>query len=266
MVISIPRVRRALALMTVSCCLAIPTTAAAKSFTASAGGVTATLSYSGGPGITTTDERLKITAHGMPAYDRAVPSSGCFKVCSPLSTEQPVQVLDLYGDGEYLVVLNLFTGGADCCGLDLVYAPSASIGSWVVTAHNFGPAGAKPAREGGRWVFLSGDAAFYCTFTFCAGSALPLQIWSFTGDAFHNVTRSYPALIAKDAAGLLSTYDAHPGSQTLGVIAAWAADEDNLGLQATVATVLQRQIADRHLTRSFVSKLKAFLGSHGYGR
>lgn len=242
--------------------LALPATAGATSFTASAGGVKATLSYSGGPGITTRDERLTITAKGMPTYDKLVSATGCAKVCSPIA-KQPLQVVDLYGDGEQAVVLNLFSGGADCCGIEQVYVPSASIGSWVLTTRNFGEDGARIAKENGHEVFLSGDSAFYCTFTFCYASGLPLQVESFTGDAFHDVTKQYPSLIRSDAAKWLKTYYAKP-SQGEGVIAAWAADDDNLGLQATVATVLQRQIADKHLTVRFVQQLQAFLKKHGY--
>ena len=79
---------------------------------------------------------------------------------SPVTTEPAVQVADLYGDGEYLVVLNLFTGGADCCGIVQVYAPSAAVGSWVMTERNFGESGAKLVDEGGHEVFMSGDDAF----------------------------------------------------------------------------------------------------------
>ncbi len=265
-----PRTRASLiavAVLAVTACLAAclvaPGLAAAKSYTSHAGRVTATLSFTGGPGITTTDERLRITAPGMPVYDQPVSAHGCFKVCSPLGTEPAVQVVDLYGDGEYAVVLNLFSGGADCCGIEQVYVPSAAVQSWVLSERNFGTDGARIADEGGREVFLSGDQAFYCTFTYCAASGLPIQIWSFTAEAFHNVTKSYPKLIAKDAAFWLSTYDKHLSSGQ-GLIAAWAADEDNLGLEATVRTVLQLQTADHHLTAKFVTQLESFLERHGY--
>ena len=237
--------------------------AVAKSITASAGHVTATLSFQHGPGPLTTDERLQITAPGMARYDEPVPAKGCFKVCSPITTEPAVQVADVYGDGEYLVVLNLFTGGADCCGIVQVYAPSAAVGSWVLTERNFGEAGAKLVDEGGHELFMTGDDAFACAFIDCAQSGLPLQVFSFTGEAFHNVTTSYPALITKDANVWAKAYDADP-RQGQGVIAAWAADEDNLGREATVATTLQGQVKHHNLTASFVSSLRSFLEKHGY--
>jgi hypothetical protein len=245
-----------------SAVLVLPGAAAAKSYSAHAGGVTATLSFTDGPGITTKNERLTITAPGMPTYDQPVPAQGCFKVCSP-GNQPVVQVADLYGDGEYAVVLDLWSGGADCCGIEQVYVPSASIHSWVLSTRNFGNYGARLVSLSGHEVFLSGDNAFYCTFAACAASGLPIQIWSFTEDAFHNVTRSYPKLIAKDAAFWLKTYDKNI-SEGQGLIAAWAADEDELGLSATVRTVLQLQVADHHLTQRFVAQLEAFLQHHGY--
>jgi hypothetical protein len=239
--------------------------AAAKSITASAGHVTATLSFAHGPGPLTTDERLQITAPGMATYDEPVPAKGCFKVCSPVVTEPAVQVADLYGDGEYLVVLNLFTGGADCCGIVQIYAPSAAVGSWVLTERNFGESGAKLVDLGGHERFISGDDAFACAFIDCAQSGLPLQVFSFTGEAFHDVTTSYPALITKDANVWAKAYDANP-KQGQGVIAAWAADEDNLGHEATVTSTLARQVKSGNLTAAYVSGLQAFLRKHGYVR
>lgn len=256
-------VRGTLAITVAAVCVLLPGVAAAKSFTAAAGGVTATLSYLHGPGPETTDERLQITAPGLPAYDQPVPAEGCFKVCGPVGTQPPVQVVDLYGDGQYEVVLNLFTGGASCCGIEQVYAPSSAVRSWVLTERNFGQDGTKLVEEAGKEVFLSGDNAFSCTFADCAQSGLPLQVFSFTGEAFHNVTKRYPELIARDAQQWLKAYY-HEPRQGQGLIAAWAADEDNLGLEDTVSTVLERQYTDGNLTLAFVRHLQAFLKKHGY--
>jgi hypothetical protein len=239
--------------------LTLPATASAASESASA-------SYSNGPGIETTNETLTITAPGMSTYDEAVPSTGCFKVCSPASTSGAVHVLDLYGDGEYAVVLDLFTGGASCCGLEQVYVPSASIGSWVLTSHNFGQDGAKIEKVKGAYLFVSGDTWFSCAFTDCAGSVLPLQLFDFSGDAFHNVTKHYPSLIKKDAAEWWRYFAKRPSANPEGLLPAWAADEDNLGKQAQVARELAGLVKEGVLTQSFVTQLERFLKKHGYAR
>lgn len=243
--------------------LIAPGAASATTETASAGGVSATLSFRNGPGIETKNERLSITAPGMAAYDEPVPSKGCFKVCSPASPKHAVHVLDLYGDGEYAVVLDLFTGGASCCGLEDVYVPSASIGTWVVTTHNFGQDGARIETLSGRIVFVSGDNAFSCEFNYCAADGLPLQIFDFTGDAFHNVTRSYPEQIAKDAAFWWKSYVKYPKNAT-GLLPPWAADEYDLGRSAYANRRLEAQVAKHRISAGFVKRLEAFLKRHGY--
>ena len=257
------RMRRPLiATLAVLAALIVPAVASAASQTASAGGVTATLSYQGQVGPELQHETLTITAPGMATYSEPVPAQGCFNVCDPASAHS-VHVLDLYGTGEELVVLDLFTGGASCCGMEDVYVPSASIGTWVVTSRNFGQDGAGIEQLGGQWRFLSGDNAFACEFSFCAATPLPLRVWSFTADAFHDLTRQYPALIRRDAAQLWRLYQRHL-EDGAGVIAAWAADEDHLGLQQRVATVLAQQVGEHHITASFVRQLQRFLKRHGY--
>jgi hypothetical protein len=242
----------------------LPAGAQAHSSTASGGGLKATLSYSGGPGITTKDERLAITQNGKVVYNQPVPAAGCFKVCGP-GDKQPVAVADLYGDGGEDVVLNLFSGGADCCTVADVFVSSAAVQSYVLDTHNFGEAGFKLENLGpkGRPLFVSANNAFYCSITDCAASGLPLQIFEFEAERFVDVTTHYPKLIARDAAKWLAIYDRNP-SQGQGAIAAWAGDDYLLGktYQATVNTVLQRQHADHHLTLAFIKSLDKLLSKY----
>jgi hypothetical protein len=248
-----------LALMAPASALANTTTASA-----SAGGVTATLSYKDGPGIDTKDERLTISQNGKVVYDQPVPAKGCFKACSP-DDKHPVHVTDLYGDGSEDVVLDLFSGGADCCTIEQVYVPSAAVNSYVLTERNFGEAGAvlKDIGPKRRPVFVSANGAFYCQFTDCAASGLPLQIFEFSGEKFVDVTKQYPKLIAADASMWLKLYYKDP-KQGLGFIAPWAADDYNDGLAGTARTVLALQAEVHHLKVSFVDGLERFLTKHGY--
>jgi hypothetical protein len=256
--------RRATIAAAIGLTLLLPGVAWAHSASASAGGLKATLSYSGGPGITTRDERLTIVKGGKTVYDQAVPAKGCFKVCGP-GVKRPVAIASLYGDDGQDVVLNLWNGGADCCTIADVYVPSAALGSYVLDTHNFGEAGYTLQRigPGGRPLFVSANSAYYCSVTFCAASALPLQIFEFEAERFVDVTRSYPKLIARDAARWLALYDRNP-KQGQGAIAAWAADDYLLGkrYRATVNTVLQRQYAAHHLTLAFIRTLDKLLAKH----
>jgi hypothetical protein len=256
--------RRATMTAVIGLAMLVPAAAQAARITASARGVTATLSYKGGPGITTKDERLTIAQHGSQVYDQRLPATGCFKVCSP-EGKHPVQLANLYGDDGEDVVLTLFTGGADCCTLADVYVPSAAVQSYVLDQHNFGEDGfvLKDIGPHARPEFVSADPAFYCQFSACYESGLPLQILEFSGERFINVTKRYPKLIAPDGAKWLKLYYKNP-AQGKGAIAAWAGDEDNLGYAATVRTVLQLQTADGHLKQSFVAQLEQFLAKHHY--
>jgi hypothetical protein len=240
--------------------------AAVTTDSATSAGLTATFSYAG-EGITTSNVRLELTKQGKVVYDQALPKAGCHPVCAA-GDKHPVQIADLYGDGGQDVVLTLFSGGADCCTIDDVFVPSAAIGSYVVDSHNFGEAGAVLQNIGPkrRPLFVSADPAFYCRFTDCAGSGLPLQILEFEGERFVDVTKTYPQLIAADAARWLRLYYREP-SDGEGLIAAYAADEYNLGAsaRATADTVLDRREVDGSLKQSFVRALLAFLKSHHYG-
>jgi len=259
-------VRRFIFIVALLAALMAPATALAHKIGSEAAGIYATLSYSGS-GVTTSQERLTITeSGGKTLYDGPVSSKGCFKACAPTGP-RTVRIVWLYlGSGED-VVLSLFTGGADCCSVVQVYAPSAAPGGHYTLAarRNFGEDGAQLSQigVGGATDFVSGDPAFYCRFSACYESGLPLQIFAFKHAAFVNVTKRFPKLIAADAAKWLKLYYKNP-AQGRGAIAAWAGDEDNLGDAATVRTVLQLQTADGHLTSSFVGTLERFLAKHRY--
>jgi hypothetical protein len=244
--------------------LMVPAAARATSVSASAGGVSATLSYSGGPGITTRNERLTIVRHHRTVYSQAVSAKGCFKVCGPAS-KRPIAVTSLYGgDGED-VVLTLWNGGADCCTVADVFVPSAAVQSYVLDQHNFGEAGfvLRDIGPHGRPEFVSGDRAFYCQFTDCAASALPLEIDEFDAERFVDVTRKYPILISRDAARWASVFNHNP-RQGLGAFAAEIADLENVSEGNGIDAAIRDQLPRAHAPHSFLPQLKHFLKAHHY--
>ncbi len=256
--------RNLILLTTIGAVLLVPASAGAATQTASAGGVTATLSYTGGPGITTKNLRLSISQNGKVVYNQPVVSKACFKTCSP-TPKGAVHVVYLEGTGALEVVVSMFTNGADCCGIEQVFTPSASMGTYYKAEHNFGPVGARLEQltHDGHYELVSGDPFFYCQFSACFASGLPIQIWGWNAGSFIDLTRRFPALIAKDAAVWWSDYRKHL-KQGTGLIAAWAADEDLLGKQATVASTLATEVRAHHISASFVSGLQHFLKTHGY--
>jgi hypothetical protein len=251
--------------------LALAGVASAAMQTASFGGVSAKLSYSGGIGPTIRNLRLTIHQGGALWYDEAISSRYCLGVhgCSPASPHA-VHVAYLEGNGAIEVVVDLFSGGADCCNIEQVFTPSAALGdTYFVTERNFGPDGAKleALSHGADRELVSGDPAFYCRFTACYASGLPIQIFGFAALTFTNITRRYPAAIVRDAARWWAAYRRHETggpSGGEGVLAAWAADEELLGNGSRVATTLASQVAAGHITSGFVTALHAFLRRHGY--
>ncbi|MGZ4170103.1 MAG: hypothetical protein ACXVR1_11425 [Solirubrobacteraceae bacterium] len=222
---------------------------------------------------------LSITRNGAVVYTRAVRATPCAGSCTAIGVppgRSPVHVLDLDGDRELDVVLGLFTGGANCCVVDQVFTYDRSAKTYVSAQHNFSGAGAALVRLGGRWVFRSGDSRIaQAGFTDVADSGAPIQIWRFRARRFTDVTRTYPALIRADAAKWLGLFD-HDVSNGVGLIAAWAADEDLLGQSALVDTTL-RSLAAQHKLRTplglphnsettFVAQLEALLRKLGYSR
>ncbi len=85
---------------------------------------------------------------------------------------------------------------------------------------------------------LSADAGFKYAFTDGADSGEPIQIWRFVPQRFVDVTRAYPGLIRTDAARWLRLFR-HDLANGVGLIAAWAGDEELLGHDSLVQATLQ---------------------------
>ncbi len=253
--------------------VALSAPAAALAGGASGASVSASVGVAGTPSHLV----LAITRNGRVIYHRAVSAPGCGAHCTDVAVppgKSPLHVLDLTGDGESEVVLGLFTGGANCCFIDQVFSFDAATNTYVRSSHDFLNAGAALTRLGGHWVMRSGDSRITeAGFTDTADSGTPIQIWRFAHGIFTDSTHAYPALIRADAAKWLRLFDHHL-SNGVGLIAAWAADEDLLGRSAFVDTTLQ-SLAAQHKLRTplglphgsatlFVTQLEKLLHKLGY--
>lgn len=266
-----------LALLAVLC--AAPS-ALARTVTAHRGDVSASFTYTGNY-VTIRDGALTISRGGKVLYSRRVSSAWCGSRCEPelISPHRPfLHVLPLAPAGHLDVVLDLFTGGAHCCSVEQVFFWDRGLGTYVKRERNFGDPGAALEDLGrdGRYEFLTADDSFAYEFTDFAASGLPIEIQDFAGGHFHGVTHDYPLLIADDASKWLRAYWADLRyHDTVGVIAAWAADEDSLGRSAEVSDFLDAQAAAGNLRSAliptmkgyhFIAVLDAFLRRHGYLR
>jgi hypothetical protein len=190
------------------------------------------------------------------------------------TSHSALRVLDLESDGQPDVVLGLYSGGAHCCFVDQVYSLDPGTMTYVKTEHDFQDAGAAIKNlGGGHFRFVSASEAFAYVFSDFADSGAPLQIWSFSGRKFHDVTRRYPKLITADAAVWLRAFK-HDLRNGDGLIAAWAADEDMLGHTKLVRTTLATELRKGNLRSSlgtrnsqgqgFVTALQKMLRKLGY--
>jgi hypothetical protein len=269
------------ALVFAACALVAPA-ALATTQTASSGAVTATFTFTGKfPSFSRL--HLTIAQSGSVIYDQPVTSKSCGSICAPMATggkASSVHVIDLNATGQPNVVLDLYTGGAHCCSIEQVFTFDPGSRTYAMAERNFGDPGARieDLNHDGHFEFVTADDAFAYTFTDFAASGLPLQILTFSGSGFQDVTNSYPALIRKDAATWLKAFKSMARQHyedSVGIIAAWAADEYRLGKQAAANRFLHQQAQAGHLKsplgrsvaqgRKFVAKLLKFLRRHGYG-
>lgn len=267
--------------VTVACVLvgmlaAAPGAAQAATQTATSGIVSATFSYQGSVGPTISNEMLTIERSGQTVYSAAVTTSLCSAAlpCDPASNRS-VHVLNLEGNRAPDVVLDLFSGGADCCTIEQVFSYDPGTMTYAKTERNLGQAGAQleDLSHNGRFEFLTADSTFACAFTACAASGAPIEILAFANRRFTKVTTRYRKLIIKDAARWLKLYQHHL-TDGLGLIAPWAADEDLLGHSAHVTSYLAQQLKANHLKaepflpggQRFIKALNKLLRKDGYVR
>jgi hypothetical protein len=276
-------VKRAFLITTVTTALLLVAAPAALATTqtAQSGNVTATFTFSGSyPNFN--GLRLTIAQGSSVLYDEPVVSKLCGVYCAPASPSgntSSVHALDLEHNGQPDVLLDLYSGGAHCCWIEQIFSFDPGTMTYAMTQHDFGDPGEQivDLRNNGQYEFLTADDWFAYEFTDFAASGLPIQILTFSDRHFSNVTRQYPKLITRDAARWMKAFNSMAKqhySDSVGVVAAWAADEELLGHAKLVNTFLARQLKAGHLNSplspqepggaKFVAKLRKFLRTHGY--
>lgn len=195
-----------------------------------------------------------------------------------------LRVTDLDLDGEPEVLLRTYTGGAHCCFVAdvLVYQPAT--GGYAVVTRDFGDAGWQltDLEDDLRFEFVGADARFGYRFTAFAYSGMPIQIFRFTGGAFKNVSKTYPARLRADARSWkrlikrgLKRGKRRSGADLRGFYAAWTADMCRLGQARAARRELNMAARRKWLNtdtandigkrgRAYVKDLFAFLKRTGY--
>ncbi len=168
--------------------LAAPGSAAAATETASAGSITAVLSWTereDGPPYAE-DQRLVIEDAGSVIVDERIPDKRFLTPAGLLLDRPSLRAEDFDRDGVVEVVLDEYTGGAHCCFDAWIYHGAEK------TVHHFGDAAYRfrDVDGDGSSEFLSADPAFAGAFTSFAASQFPIQVWDWRDDELVDVTRS----------------------------------------------------------------------------
>jgi hypothetical protein len=250
-------------------------------------GVTsATLAYESrpqAPGAASTVRRLRLVVRrrGGILVDRSI------RTVSGIQGVR-LKLRNVWGSAEPEALVSMWECG-NRCGVQLAVALTDR-GRGRVLWHDFG--GAWPGDTAwsgqerlGRFYFVSRDQRFFCTFSDCASSTTPIQVFSVDagGRRMIDVTRTRRDLIAADAAGLLAGFrdevrraqyatKSRAGYDPLGVLAPWCADEYLLGRSRACRLTLSRALTRGYLNpagggaRRAVNSLYAALRAWGYAR
>ena len=249
------------------------------------GDTQAVLSYdksTGRYGMTTyANITLQISRAGSTLYDQAVPRYGPSEpLVWPFDyPKKAISLRHLDGPGPPEVVLNLYWGGAHCCEWTRVYRYDSASDNYTVTQHLWGDPGYKLEQIGNQLLFVSADDRFAYAFTDFADSVMPIQIWSYAAGNWQDVTRAHKPLIKREAAELWQAYlaAAHQRREPRGILAAWAADEFELGQRAQASAQLEQLAGSGALNSAlsgvdtpadphpYVRALLRFLHKNGYG-
>jgi hypothetical protein len=144
---------------------------------------------------------------------------------------RPLRVIDLDGDGEPEVVVNLFSGGAYCCTETRVYRWCGS--SYAASPlYDFGEAGYHLQRFGPTVQLVGAFPTWLTISSSHAESGYPIQVWRQTPHGLRNATRDHPAVLAEDARTwhrILVRRRNEGTLTTVGPLAAYAVDLIRLG-------------------------------------
>jgi hypothetical protein len=260
------------------CATAAQAAAAPKTETATSGAVTATFTYADAGEGRWTGLRIVVTRGGQQVFDSAPTVDGCeppyCAPADPFTSRGSIRATDLDGDGEPEILVDVYSGGAHCCLISEVLRWTGT--GYATFVHDFADFGytLQPAAGPGQpQTFLTGDPRFAYAFASFADSPFPVQLLTLTGGAWHDATRTHPESLRADAARLRKEYmKRRNGTRSLGVLAAWVADQYRLGARAKADQFLDAELRAGRLKgdtywprrKTYISTLKRRLKAWGY--
>jgi hypothetical protein len=254
--------------------------AEAKVETKTLGQVEARLSYDQRGIYDYRNVRIKILRAGRKVLDKAVPApcDGCQVILARQAPNgRSLRLRQLDGDSEPEAIVDLFTGGAHCCFLSVIYGYSASADKYRHLTHDWHDPSYSLSNldQKGAPEFSSADARFAYVFTAYAQSRFPIQIWHYKKGKMVDVTRQFPKAVRKHASGLLAEYDkSHSDHDMRGVVAAYVADQYLLGEAKKGWDMAETARKDGALNgtpgdswpkrKAYLDELRKFLEKRGY--
>lgn len=258
----------------------------AKSETASSGAVTATFSFEeGGDGPGFRNLRIAVDRGGQRMVDEAIEKDCSFCLAVPAGggseDSKSVFVLDLEADSEPEVLVNLFTGGANCCFYSLVWRFDGvryqrhrlfPMGSFAFDAQNI--------DKHGPLELISQDYRFAYKYGSNVDTPRPVRILRFRAGRLVDVTRSFRNYPKNEAARLYRFYlrlRKEENVNVRGIMAAYLANEyragrGRIGWRRVVAAYRRGDFRRKFdgdsgkLGRAYIFDLRRFLARTGYIR
>ena len=243
--------------------------ASAKVLHAQRGAVAARLSWTVKHDIQVRHARLRVTRGGAAVFDAPLAIAGCEPaVCLPVQ----VRVTDRDGDGVPEVLADAFSQGAHCCTFTEILRWDGA--GYQATTHAWGDPGyrLRDLRHDGRRELITADDRFAYAFAAYAFGGLPVRILHYAAGRLNDVTARFPGRVRSDARRWKKAYRDAPTGEALGVLAAWVADEWNLGRRHRAHAFLEAQrragrlVADQPWPsgRHFIRVLERRLKNWGY--
>ena len=236
-----------------------------------------TVSYKGSK-LFERDVRLKIKRAGLIKLSGSLIETGTGEPVAAAPTG--LTVIDLDGDGEVEVVVDLYSGGAHCCTLSRIYRFSAASGEYLSVEHEWGNYAYELVDLDGDGFpeFKSADNRFAYAFTAYVFSIPPLQIWRYPAGVMTEATDESRKLIRQDARWWWRVYvrerhqPARTGDDLRGMLAAWQANKVRLGEAADGWSKLRKARKRGELRgpgpwpagRRYLKELRVFLANAGY--
>jgi hypothetical protein len=262
---------------------AAPASAATRTETSTAGQTTATFSYEYKKtrfGYDFSKLHVTIDRAGARLVDEAI-ADQTWPADHGSTATKSVTVRDLDADGEPEVLVDLYTGGANCCWYSLSWRFDEDQGKYIRKQLRPGlsfPYTLKDLDRNGIPEFSSVDYRFAYKYGSNADTPRPLRIFNFDGGRLVDVTVGFPRLAALDAADMYKGYLHYRKVKNVnvrGLLAAYAADAYRAGTGATawrrVLAAYRRGDVDKKFAgdvgpfgRKYVLSLRRFLKRLGY--